>query len=97
MLIEGSAGIGKTRLLVEAGRLATAAGVRVLSARGSELERAFGFGTVRQLFEPSLVDPARRDDAAGRRGGRRPRRCSTGSATTTGSTGRSPSCTGCTG
>jgi DNA-binding SARP family transcriptional activator/DNA-binding CsgD family transcriptional regulator len=61
VLIEGSAGIGKTRLLIEAGRLATAAGVRVLSARGSELERAFGFGTVRQLFEPSLVEPVRRE------------------------------------
>ena len=73
VLIEGSAGIGKTRLLVEAGRLASAAGVRVLSARGSELERAFGFGAVRQLFEPSLLDPARRDAlldgaAAGARG-----------------------------
>ena len=28
--------------------------LRVLSARGSEMERAFGFGTVRQLFEPPL-------------------------------------------
>lgn len=61
LLIEGSAGIGKTRLLVEAGRLAAAAGARVLSARASEMERAFGFGTVRQLFEPLLADPARAD------------------------------------
>jgi DNA-binding SARP family transcriptional activator/tetratricopeptide (TPR) repeat protein len=73
VLIEGSAGIGKTRLLIEAGRLATATGVRVLSARGSELERAVGFGTVRQLFEPSLVEPGRRETlltgaAAGARG-----------------------------
>ena len=58
LVIEGSAGIGKTRLLVEAGRLAAAAGVRVLGARSSELERAFGFGTVRQLFEPLLLDRA---------------------------------------
>ncbi|WP_395726048.1 BTAD domain-containing putative transcriptional regulator [Nakamurella sp.] len=59
LLIEGSAGIGKTSLLVEAGRLAGAAGVGVLSARASEMERAFGFGTVRQLFEPQLQDPSR--------------------------------------
>ena len=57
LLIEGSAGIGKTSLLIEAGRLATAAGARALSARASEMERAFGFGTVRQLFEPILLDP----------------------------------------
>lgn len=59
LLIEGSAGIGKTSLLVEAGRLAVAAGARALTARASEMERAFGFGTVRQLFEPLLVDPTR--------------------------------------
>ena len=73
VLIEGSAGIGKTRLLVEAGRFATNAGLRVMTARASELERTFGFGTVRQLFEPSLIDPARRATllggaAAGARG-----------------------------
>src|SRR4051794_5388617 len=38
-LIEGPAGIGKTRLLAEA--RAQASGMRVLSARGSELEREF--------------------------------------------------------
>lgn len=59
-LIEGPAGIGKSRLLVEVTRLAAASGARVLSARGSELERSFGFGAVRQLFEPSLVDAGHR-------------------------------------
>ncbi len=45
VLVEGPAGIGKSRLLVEAARLATAGGaVRVLSARGSPLEQSFGFG-----------------------------------------------------
>ena len=39
-------GIGKTRLLVEATRLVTARGARVLSARGSQLEQSFGFGAV---------------------------------------------------
>jgi DNA-binding CsgD family transcriptional regulator len=54
-LIEGAAGIGKSRLLIEARRRASAAGVRVLSARGGELEREFGFGIVSQLFEPALA------------------------------------------
>ncbi|MFA9429329.1 BTAD domain-containing putative transcriptional regulator [Egicoccus sp. AB-alg2] len=62
VLVEGPAGIGKTRLLSEAARLAAEAGVRLLSARCSRLERTFGFGAVRQLFEPALLDPARRAD-----------------------------------
>ena len=53
--IEGPAGIGKTRLLSEARRRAQTAGVRVLAARGSELEREFSYGVVRQLFEPLLA------------------------------------------
>ena len=65
VLVEGPAGIGKSRLLVEAARLATAAGVRVLSARGSQLEQSFGFGVVRQLFEPCVGDPGRRDALLG--------------------------------
>jgi DNA-binding CsgD family transcriptional regulator len=54
-VIEGSAGIGKTRLLGEARAIAGAAGMRVLAARGGELEGAFAHGIVRQLFEPLLV------------------------------------------
>jgi DNA-binding SARP family transcriptional activator len=61
LLIEGPAGIGKTRLLAEARRQAAERGVRVLTARGSQLERAFGFGAVRQLLEPELTAPERRD------------------------------------
>lgn len=61
VLIEGPAGIGKSRLLHEAARLATSGGVRVLSARGSQLEQSFGFGAVRQLFDQVLRDPGRRD------------------------------------
>ena len=60
VLIEGPAGIGKSRLLVETVRLATNSGARVLWARGSPLERSFGFGAVRQLFEPCIGDPERR-------------------------------------
>ncbi len=54
VLIEGPAGIGKTRLLTEIRRRAAASGIQVLSARGSELEREFPFGVVRQLFDPVL-------------------------------------------
>src|SRR5215470_14584739 len=54
-LIEGPPGIGKTRLVAAARRLAAEAGMRCLSARGSPMERAFPFGVARQLFEPVLV------------------------------------------
>jgi DNA-binding CsgD family transcriptional regulator/Flp pilus assembly protein TadD len=60
-LIEGPAGIGKTRLLAEARAQAPSYGMTTLSARGSELEREFPFGVARQLFEGALTDPARRD------------------------------------
>ena len=60
VLIEGAAGIGKTRLLGEARRRAEAVGMRALAARGSELEREFAFGVVRQLFEPLLGRERRR-------------------------------------
>jgi DNA-binding CsgD family transcriptional regulator len=53
--IEGSAGIGKTRLLAEARALGAGLGMQVLSARGGELEREFAFGLVRQLFEPLIA------------------------------------------
>ena len=51
-VVEGPAGIGKSRLLVAAG--AAAEDLAVLRARASELERDFPFGVVRQLFEPVL-------------------------------------------
>lgn len=60
VLVEGPGGIGKTRLLTEATRLAAETDVTVLAARGSHAERAYAFGVVRQLFEPRLVDPAGR-------------------------------------
>src|SRR6185503_10607909 len=55
-LVEGPAGIGKSRLLAELRAAAEEDGFRVLTARGSELEREFPFGVVRQLFEPALSD-----------------------------------------
>ena len=58
-LIEGPAGIGKSRLLAEARRIAGSQ-MTVLAARCSELERDFSFGSVRQLFEPVARDAERR-------------------------------------
>ena len=60
-LVEGPAGIGKSRLLAELRRAAQEDDVRVLTARGSELEREFPFGVVRQLFEPPLNDGEARE------------------------------------
>ena len=56
-LVEGPAGIGKSRLLAATREAADGAGFRVLAARGSDLERELPFGVVRQLFDPLLVDP----------------------------------------
>jgi DNA-binding CsgD family transcriptional regulator len=55
VVVEGTAGIGKTRLLAEGRALAGSAGMRVLAARGGELEGEFAYGIVRQLFEPLLA------------------------------------------
>lgn len=63
VLIEGAPGVGKTRLLSEARKRAEHEGLRVLTARGSELERLFSFGVVRQLLEAHLGDPAVRERA----------------------------------
>src|SRR5262245_8918462 len=68
LAIEGPPGIGKTALLAEARRRGEAAGLQVLGARGTELERTFSFGVVRQLFEPLVVqlpEPERADALAG--------------------------------
>ena len=55
VVIGGPAGIGKTALLQAAAGMAEQAGVRVLRARGSDLEQEFAFGVVRQLFEGPLA------------------------------------------
>ena len=56
LVIEGAAGIGKSRLLGEARTRASDLGLLVLAARATELEQGFPFGVVRQLFERPLLE-----------------------------------------
>jgi DNA-binding CsgD family transcriptional regulator len=56
LVIEGAAGIGKSRLLEEARTRAPDLGIDVLNARATELEQGFPFGVVRQLFERPLLE-----------------------------------------
>ena len=55
VVIEAQAGFGKTRLLQAAREAGAEAGMQVLSARATELERDFPFALVRQLLVPPLV------------------------------------------
>ena len=57
VLIEGPAGIGKSALLADARRRAAGNGSLVLAGRGSELEREFPFGVVRQIAQALFVTP----------------------------------------
>jgi DNA-binding CsgD family transcriptional regulator len=50
LIVSGPAGIGKSALLQASGERAAARGFRVLAASGSEMERKFPFGVVRQLY-----------------------------------------------
>jgi hypothetical protein len=54
LVIEAPPGLGKTSLIAETKARARGAGMQVLGARGAELEQAFSYGVVRQLFEPFL-------------------------------------------
>src|SRR5215218_4119676 len=56
VVVEGPAGMGKTALLAAVRTAAADGGMRVLRSRGTELERDFAFGVVRQLFEPPLAE-----------------------------------------
>src|SRR2546429_6221622 len=56
VVIEGVAGMGKSRLLEEARARASELGFRVLAARATELEQGFPFGVVLQLFERPLLE-----------------------------------------
>jgi DNA-binding NarL/FixJ family response regulator len=67
VVVEGPAGIGKTRLL----RAIAADNVLVLRASGGELERDFAYGVVHQLFDRALagLGPAARRAAFAGAGG----------------------------
>jgi predicted ATPase len=56
MLIEGDPGIGKSRLCTATREAADAAGMRVLRARGGELERDLTYGIAKQLFERCVTE-----------------------------------------
>ena len=56
VVIEGAAGMGKSRLLDVTRVRAAELGLRVLSARATELEQGFPFGVIRQLFERAIVE-----------------------------------------
>jgi predicted ATPase len=58
-LIEGPSGIGKTALLDQLQHRAARSGLTMLTARGGELERGFGFGVIRQLLEGAVVGATR--------------------------------------
>jgi predicted ATPase len=67
VVIEGAAGIGKTRLLADLRARASEQAALTLHARAGEFERDYAYGVVRSLFEPALarLDDAGRDAAMG--------------------------------
>ena len=60
-VIEGPAGIGKSRLLAHARERATELGISTLDARATELEQGFPYGVVRQLFERRVLEAEPRE------------------------------------
>src|SRR3954452_7143123 len=63
VLVEGPAGIGKSSLLAAAEATAGERHLRVLHARGRQLDQSIPFGVVRQLFERTVrsLDEADRE------------------------------------
>ncbi len=58
VILEGPAGIGKSRLIEAACAEATAGNLRVLRAAGAELDHQSPFGVAAQLFGAAVSDPA---------------------------------------
>lgn len=63
LIVEGSAGIGKTELLRIARSSAARSGFTALYAAGAEVERELPYGVVRQLFERFLIRVLPKDRA----------------------------------
>ncbi|MBL7488653.1 AAA family ATPase [Frankia sp. AgB1.9] len=55
LVVRGEAGIGKSALLTEAGRVAAARGLRVLTAAGAESEVQLAFAGLHRLLRPLLA------------------------------------------
>lgn len=64
LILEGPPGIGKTELLHAVQERAAEAGVDVLPARASQLDRGFSFGVARQLLERRVRDATAKERAA---------------------------------
>jgi len=64
IVVEGPAGVGKSRLLAAARDRGREMGLRVLSARGSRLERDLAFGVAHQLLAPVASSGEDPDDLA---------------------------------
>ena len=58
VVVEAAAGLGKTALVDAAEQAAAGAGMAVRLGRGSQLERGYGHGVVRQLLEGAVRDDA---------------------------------------
>ena len=56
LLVEGPAGIGKTRLLTAIAEMASEADFGLHAGRGDELESGFAYGVLRQLLAPALAE-----------------------------------------
>jgi DNA-binding CsgD family transcriptional regulator len=61
--VEGASASGKSRLMAEAAEGARAAGMKVLDARGHDLEGEFSFGVAIQLFEEAWFAVSERERA----------------------------------
>jgi AAA ATPase domain len=64
LVVEGRAGVGKTTILDAACVIARRDGRLVLGARASDLEGAYAFGIVRQLFERRCTEATRSERTA---------------------------------
>lgn len=55
VIVRGEAGIGKSALVAEVGRHATARGMRILAAQGLQSEAHLTFAGLHQLLQPLLA------------------------------------------